>query len=234
MYDRFSDGARKAMQAANLEAMRFQHKYIGTEHILLGIVQHDSGIGAVVLKSLGVDLRRTRAEVEILSPSAVEAPSIAPVVRAKKVIEYSIKEANDLRHSYIGTGHLLLGLLREREGMAAQTLMRLGLDLDAVREEVLKALKDDNCSEISDSPIVAEIPGTIPSAAGDNPLVVQLVRTLDEFSRQKEWCVAKQQFEEAAVLRDQCDIVRGSLRQIVDLLKRNPNLGKTQEGDPPP
>ena len=143
MYERFTDRARKVMQLANQEAQRFNHEYIGTEHILLGLVKEGSGVAANVLKNLDVDLRKIRLEVEKIvqsGPDLVTIGKLPQTPRAKKVIEYAMEEARNLNHNYVGTEHLLLGLLREQEGVAAQVLMNLGLKLEDVREEVLNLL----------------------------------------------------------------------------------------------
>ena len=143
MFERFTDRARKVMALANQEAQRFNHEYIGTEHILLGLVKEGSGVGANVLKNLSVDLRKVRLEVEKLvhsGPDMVTMGKLPQTPRAKKVIEYAIEEARSLNHNYVGTEHLLLGLLREHDGVAAQVLMNLGLKLEEVREEVLNLL----------------------------------------------------------------------------------------------
>jgi len=143
MYERFTDRARKVMQLANQEAQRFNHEYIGTEHVLLGLIKEGSGVAANVLKNLDVDLRKIRLEVEKLvqsGPDMVTMGKLPQTPRAKKVIEYSMEEARNLNHNYVGTEHILLGLLREQEGVAAQVLMNLGLRLEDVREEVLNLL----------------------------------------------------------------------------------------------
>ncbi|MEQ8209624.1 MAG: ATP-dependent Clp protease ATP-binding subunit [Lacipirellulaceae bacterium] len=143
MYERFTDRARKVMQLANQEAQRFNHEYIGTEHVLLGLIKEGSGVAANVLKNLDVDLRKIRLEVEKLvqsGPDMVTMGKLPQTPRAKKVIEYSMEEARHLNHNYVGTEHILLGLLREQEGVAAQVLMNLGLKLEDVREEVLNLL----------------------------------------------------------------------------------------------
>src|ERR1700676_3543128 len=143
MFERFTDRARKVMALANQEAQRFNHEYIGTEHILLGLVKEGSGVGANVLKNLDVDLRKVRLEVEKLvksGPDMVTMGKLPQTPRAKKVIEYAIEEARNLNHNYVGTENLLLGLVREQEGVAAQVLMNLGLKLEDVREEVLNLL----------------------------------------------------------------------------------------------
>ncbi|HMO87323.1 MAG TPA: Clp protease N-terminal domain-containing protein, partial [Lacipirellulaceae bacterium] len=131
------------MQLANQEAQRFNHEYIGTEHVLLGLIKEGSGVAANVLKNLDVDLRKIRLEVEKLvqsGPDMVTMGKLPQTPRAKKVIEYSMEEARHLNHNYVGTEHILLGLLREQEGVAAQVLMNLGLKLEEVREEVLNLL----------------------------------------------------------------------------------------------
>jgi len=143
MFERFTDRARKVMALANQEAQRFNHEYIGTEHILLGLVKEGSGVGANVLKNLDVDIKKLRLEVEKLvksGPDMVTMGKLPHTPRAKKVIEYAIEEARSLNHNYIGTEHLLLGLLRETEGVAAQVLMNMGLKLEDVRQEVLNLL----------------------------------------------------------------------------------------------
>jgi len=131
------------MALANQEAQRFNQDYIGTEHILLGLVKEGSGVGATVLKNLDVDIKKLRFEVEKLvksGPDMVTMGKLPQTPRAKKVIEYAIEEARSLNHNYVGTEHILLGLLRESEGIAAQVLMNLGLKLEDVRQEVLNLL----------------------------------------------------------------------------------------------
>src|SRR3954452_20130826 len=145
MYERFTDRARKVMQLANQEAQRFNHEYVGTEHVLLGLVSEGAGVAANVLKNLNVDLRKVRSEVEKMAQHGPDLEDrltgrLPQTPYAKKAIEYAIEEARALNHNYVGTEHLLLGLLREEEGVAAQVLMNLGLKLEDVREEVLNLL----------------------------------------------------------------------------------------------
>lgn len=166
MFERFTDRARKVMALANQEAQRFNHEYIGTEHILLGLVKEGSGVGANVLKNLDVDLRKVRLEVEKLvraGPEMVTMGKLPQTPRAKKVIEYAIEEARNLNHNYVGTEHLLLGLLREHDGVAAQVLMNLGLKLEEVREEVLNLL---GAGADTDAESVGAEPGAGPSGEG--------------------------------------------------------------------
>ena len=152
MFERFTDRARKVMALANQEAQRFNHEYIGTEHILLGLVKEGSGVVANVLKNLDVDIKKLRLEIEKLvksGPDMVTMGKLPQTPRAKKVIEYAIEEARSLNHNYVGTEHILLGLLRETEGIAAQVMMNLGLKLEDVRQEVLNLLGagvDENAS----------------------------------------------------------------------------------------
>jgi len=155
MFERLTDRARKVMALANQEAQRFNHEYIGTEHILLGLVKEGSGVGANVLKNLDIDLRKVRLEVEKLvksGPEMVTMGKLPQTPRAKKVVEYAIEEARNLNHNYVGTEHLLLGLLREHDGVAAQVLMNLGLKLEEVREEVLNLLGAGADQEREESP----------------------------------------------------------------------------------
>ncbi len=143
MFERFTDRARKVMALANQEAQRFNHDNIGTEHLLLGLVKEGSGVGATVLKNLDVDIKKLRLEVEKYvksGPDMVTMGKLPQTPRAKKVIEYAIEEARALNHNYVGTEHILLGLLREHEGIAAQVLMGLGLKLEDLRQEVLSLL----------------------------------------------------------------------------------------------
>ncbi|MHC5087499.1 MAG: ATP-dependent Clp protease ATP-binding subunit, partial [Planctomycetota bacterium] len=131
------------MALANQEAQRFNHEYIGTEHILLGLVKEGNGVGANVLRNLDVDVKKLRLEIEKLvksGPDMVTMGKLPQTPRAKKVIEFAIEEARSLNHNYVGTEHILLGLLRESEGVAAQVLMNLGLKLEDVRQEVLNLL----------------------------------------------------------------------------------------------
>ena len=176
MYERFTDRARKVMALANQEAQRLNHEYIGTEHILLGLVKEGSGVGANVLKNLEVDLRKVRLEVEKLvkaGPEMVTMGKLPHTPRAKKVIEYAIEEARNLNHNYVGTEHLLLGLLREHDGVAAQVLMNLSLKLEEVREEVLNLLGAGNeqAGEAGNGPSVggSEIPGAGPQSGASAP-----------------------------------------------------------------
>src|SRR5262249_36373205 len=134
MYERFTDRARRVMQLANQEAIRLKHEYIGTEHILLGLIKESTGLAGQVLRSINLDLHRLRCEIErMVESEPPDTQDLSNYPRAKKVIEYAIEEARSIGHHYVGTEHLLLGLLRERDGMASRVLSNLGVDLSMIR-----------------------------------------------------------------------------------------------------
>ena len=143
MFNRFTERARKVILLAKEEAKRFNHDYIGTEHILLGLIREGEGVAAVVLQKMGLNLQQIRMEIEKIvkpGPPMVVSGDIPFTPTAKKVIELSSEEARALGHNYIGTEHILLGLIREGEGVASQVLVNLGLDLNKVREEIAELL----------------------------------------------------------------------------------------------
>jgi len=143
MFNRFTERARKVIILAKEEARRFNHDYIGTEHILLGLIREGEGVAAAVLQKMGVSLENIRLEIEKLvqpGPTTQIIGDIPFTPRAKKALELAAEEARSLGHNYIGTEHLLLGLIREGEGVASQVLLNLGLDLNSVRNEVMELL----------------------------------------------------------------------------------------------
>ncbi len=143
MFNRFTERARKVIVYAKEEARRFNHDYIGTEHLLLGLVREGEGVAAAVLQKLGLDLETIRIEVEKLvqpGPQTQVLGDIPFTPRSKKALELSAEEARALGHNYIGTEHLLLGLVKEGEGMAYRVLLNLGLDLGKLRNEVMELL----------------------------------------------------------------------------------------------
>jgi hypothetical protein len=142
MFERFTDRARRVVVLAQEEARMLNHNYIGTEHILLGLIHEGEGVAAKALESLGISLEAVRQQVEEIIGQGQQAPSghIPFTPRAKKVLELSLREALQLGHNYIGTEHILLGLIREGEGVAAQVLVRLGADLNRVRQQVIQLL----------------------------------------------------------------------------------------------
>jgi ATP-dependent Clp protease ATP-binding subunit ClpA len=142
MFERFTDRARRVVVLAQEEARMLDHNYIGTEHLLLGLIHEAGGVAAKALESLGVSLEAVRYEVtEIIGHGEAARTGHIPFTpRAKKVLELSLREALQLGHNYIGTEHILLGLIREGEGVAAQVLKRLGADLEGVRHKVVALL----------------------------------------------------------------------------------------------
>lgn len=142
-FNKFTGRARKVLTLAQEEAQRFQHNYIGTEHLLLGLVREGEGVAAKVLTNLGVQLDDVRRAVEFIigRGDKVVTDEIGLTPRAKKVIELAVDEATLLKHQYIGTEHILLGLVREGEGIAAGVLVSMGVKLEQVRAETLKVLQ---------------------------------------------------------------------------------------------
>ena len=146
MYERFTDRARKVIQLANQEANRLNHSTVGTEHLLLGLVKEGSGVASNVLKNQDIDLGKIRREVEKLVPPGNQMLTMGRLPqtpRARKTLEYAMEEARNLGSTYVGTEHILLGLLREQEGIAAQVLMNLGVQLNDIRDEILNLIGND-------------------------------------------------------------------------------------------
>src|SRR6266513_2716404 len=145
-FDKFTERARKVLSLAQEEAQRFQHNYIGTEHLLLGLVREGEGVAAKVLSNLGVELNKVRSAVEFIigRGDRIVLGEIGLTPRAKKVIELAVDEARRLNHHYIGTEHLLLGLVREGEGIAAGVLESLGVNLEKVRTQTIQVLSQSS------------------------------------------------------------------------------------------
>lgn len=202
MYEIYTQEARKVMASANQEAMRFNQQYIGTEHILLGLLKEASGIAAAVLKNLDIDLRKVRLELEQViqsGPQLLATGKLPATPRAKKVIEYAREEARGLTHNYVGTEHLLLGLMREQESIAAQVLWNNGLRIDTVRDEIVNLLGAGMRRRPTSSRPAVEIqdlPGELQQAAAE--LDAEIKRLILE----KEAAAAEQEFDKAAGLRD--------------------------------
>src|SRR2546425_992502 len=178
MFERFTDRARRVVVLAQEEARMLNHNYIGTEHILLGLIHEGEGVAAKALESLGISLEAVRQQVEEIIGQGQQAPSghIPFTPRAKKVLELSLREALQLGHNYIGTEHILLGLIREGEGVAAQVLVKLGADLNKVRQQVIQLLNGYQSKEPA---------GTAPEGAPSTSLVLdQLGRNLTQSARE--------------------------------------------------
>jgi ATP-dependent Clp protease ATP-binding subunit ClpA len=211
MYERFTDRARKVMQMSNMEAHRLQHEYIGTEHILLGLIAEGAGVAARVFRNLGVDLEKVRREVEkivMAGPDMLTIGKLPLTPRAKRVIEFANEEARFLEHNYIGTEHLLLGSLREVEGVGAQVLMNIGLRLSDVRDEVLNLV--GNSTEMTNLPqeqlrpepdIILEFEVQhLPAFA--LAIVNEFDRQIEMLQHEKNKAVDKEDWEQAAQLRN--------------------------------
>src|SRR5690349_23091022 len=173
MFERFTDRARRVVVLAQEEARMLNHNYIGTEHILLGLIHEGEGVAAKALESLGISLEAVRQQVEEIIGQGQQAPSghIPFTPRAKKVLELSLREALQLGHNYIGTEHILLGLIREGEGVAAQVLVKLGADLNRVRQQVIQLLSGFQGKE-------TQAAGTAPESGSPSSSLV-----LDQFGR---------------------------------------------------
>jgi ATP-dependent Clp protease ATP-binding subunit ClpA len=212
MFERFTDRARRVVVLAQEEARLLNHNYIGTEHLLLGLAHEGQGVAAKALELLGIRLEAVRSQVEEVIGQGQRPPGghIPFTPRAKKVLELSLYEAKQLGHNYIGTEHLLLGLIREGEGVAAQVLVRLGADLARVRQQVTQLLSGH---------------ADVPEAAEQAPPGARLVRMrvpddlreladqLAQVRRQKEAAIDAEDFERAAGLRDQERQLLGRLAQ---------------------
>ncbi|MBX3284445.1 MAG: AAA family ATPase, partial [Actinobacteria bacterium] len=183
MFERFTDRARRVVVLAQEEARLLNHNYIGTEHILLGLIHEGEGVAAKALESLGISLEGVRSQVEEIIGQGGSSPSghIPFTPRAKKVLELSLREALQLGHNYIGTEHILLGLIREGEGVAAQVLVKLGADLSRVRQQVIQLLSGYSGSGSPGSASSGEKAGATSGGTGGETPSGSLV--LDQFGR---------------------------------------------------
>jgi ATP-dependent Clp protease ATP-binding subunit ClpC len=174
MFERFTERARRVVVLAQEEARMLNHNYIGTEHILLGLIHEEGGVAARVIQAAGITLVAARAEVETIIGRGVDPPSghIPFTPRAKKVLELSLREALELKKSYIGTEHLLLGLLREGHGIGAQLLERLGPTAAALRQQVIEEARITPPDPIQDDLAAAETGGwSWPAAVTRGPMI---------------------------------------------------------------
>jgi ATP-dependent Clp protease ATP-binding subunit ClpA len=198
MFERFTDRARRVVVLAQEEARLLNHNYIGTEHILLGLIHEGEGVAAKALESLGISLEAVRTQVVEIIGEGQSAPTghIPFTPRAKKVLELSLREALQLGHNYIGTEHILLGLIREGEGVAAQVLLKLGAHLQRGRERVLRMLAAEP-SAPDDAP---GPPGAPPGS--DRPELRYYDTQIASVRRAKEVAIDAQDYGTAEALRD--------------------------------
>jgi ATP-dependent Clp protease ATP-binding subunit ClpC len=224
MFERFTDRARRVVVLAQEEARMLNHNYIGTEHLLLGLIHEGEGVAARALEAMGISLEVVRQQVEEIIGQGQQAPSghIPFTPRAKKVLELSLREATQLGHEYIGTEHVLLGLVREGDGVAAQVLVKLGADLNRVRQQVIELLhghagrsaagearpvqkrerarpSDDVLARLES---LDERLSAIERWVGMRPGPHDLDQELARVRREKETAIDAQDFRAAAVLRD--------------------------------
>jgi ATP-dependent Clp protease ATP-binding subunit ClpC len=219
MFERFTDRARRVVVLAQEEARMLNHNYIGTEHILLGLIREGEGVAAKALESLGISLEAVRQQVEEIIGQGQQAPSghIPFTPRAKKVLELSLREALQLGHNYIGTEHILLGLIREGEGVAAQVLVKLGADLSRVRQQVVELLHGYQSEPSSArgqvrarlSRLQARLDAVETRLAvteqrvGTGPDTGDLDEQIDRVRGERHAAADAQEYERAASLRDQ-------------------------------
>ncbi len=224
MFERFSDRARRVVVLAQEEARMLNHNYIGTEHLLLGLMHEGEGVAAKALESLGISLDAVRQRVEVIIGQGQQAPSghIPFTPRAKKVLELADREARALGHNYIDTEHILLGLIREGDGVAAQVLVKLGADLNRVRQQVIRLLHGYQGPEVIGAgsrrgkrararlldDALARVDAldrrlaAIERWVGLRPDLDDLAQEIAQVRREKEAAIVRQDFEAAAALRD--------------------------------
>ncbi len=197
MFERFTDQARRVVVLAQEEARRLDHNYIGTEHILLGLIREGDGIAAKTLESLEISLDAVRQKVEDIIGHGKKTPSghIPFTPRSKKVLELSLRESLELRHDYIGTEHVLLGLIREGEGVAARVLRDLGAQLTAVRERVLELMRE--------SPPESSPPSSPIHRAGTLVQLGEILQRLDALANRMEDVVDRLNAIERHIRRDE-------------------------------
>jgi ATP-dependent Clp protease ATP-binding subunit ClpC len=262
MFGRFTDEARRVLALAQEEARTLNHNRIGTEHLLLGLVQEREGTAAEALESLGISLDAVRQQVEKITGQVRDAPALSHneyTYRAKKALDLSLREALQLGHHHIGTEHILLGLVREGEGPAAQVLVELGADLSEVRQQVLRLLDDPQdeqgsqaaprpgqagagqSAESAQSRVLAEILSRIEAMdsrlsaveqqMGAGPDVGDLDQQIAQARRDKEAAAGAEDFEQAAALRDrERQLLADKASRQKDWAAAHPDLPSLAEG----
>jgi hypothetical protein len=243
MFERFTDRARRVVVLAQEEARMLDHNYIGTEHLLLGLIHEGEGVAAKALEAIGISLDAVRQQVEEIIGRGQQAPSghIPFTPRAKRVLELSLRESGQLGHNYIGTEHILLGLVREGEGVAAQVLVKLGAELNRVRQTVIQLL-DGRGAEARPKPrsmrggVIEDVLARLDSMdgrltaierwVGMGPDVRDLDQEIAQLRRDKEAAIESQDFEAAAGIRD------AEVRLLADKTGREKNWVGDTEGRP--
>ena len=205
LFERFTERARQVVVLAQDEARALKHNYIGTEHILLGLLREEEGLAARVLESLDITVEEVRAQIARIVGQGDEVTTgqIPFTPRAKKVLELALREALALGHNYIGTEHLLLGLMRENEGVAARILLDFDADAEKIRNEVIRMLSGPGrlWEEYAPDPSsLGEIPESYSPASP--PIAAEVGQEIERVRREKEEAIEAQEFAEAARLRD--------------------------------
>lgn len=212
MFDRFTDRARKIMAIADQQARQWHHEYIGTEHILFALAKEGSGVGANVLMNLGVDLSRVRVELEkLVKPGSGAVATHLPLTpSAGKVLEYAREEARVLGHNYVGSEHLLLGMLRNDETVACQVLQNLGMRLEDVREELISLLGDGTAQRREARPLRAKPPSALLEIEEleNIPVTTRLRFAIEYISSAQDAAVRESNYEVASELRDVVEVLR--------------------------
>jgi len=220
MFERFTDRARRVVVLAQEEARMLNHNYIGTEHILLGLIHEGEGVAAKALESLGISLEAVRSQVEEIIGQGQAAPTghIPFTPRAKKVLELSLREALQLGHNYIGTEHILLGLIREGEGVAAQVLQKLGADLNRVRQQVIQLLSGYPAPrEIPWRPVELAISAAQEEAEENDETEVASEHLLLALLRDKESLAAR--------MLGEFGVTEGRVRRLLEDIRSGRTLG---------
>lgn len=218
MFERFSDRSRKVMAYANRAAQRLRHEYIGTEDVLMGMLEEGSGVGANLLQNLGVDLQKLRQEVANAADVGTATSTIGKLpqtAETKTVMEHAIMEARGLNHNYVGTEHLLLGLLCVRDGLAAKCLGRLNVTFERAKEELRNYLGTDTRGAAEDDPI----PDELIQRFKTNPLVDHYRTLLNALRDAKEAQIKARRYGRLALFRDQEYNVRNQFRRLLQMLE---------------
>jgi ATP-dependent Clp protease ATP-binding subunit ClpC len=223
VFERFSERARQVVVLAQDEARALKHNYIGTEHILLGLLREEEGLASRVLESFDITVEEVRVQVALIIGEGDEVTTgqIPFTPRAKKVLELALREALKLGHNYIGTEHILLGLVRVDEGVAARILLDFGADAEKIRNEIIRRLsgpgRRQQEPDVPPGPFVVESP----------PLSPEVGEEIDRVRQEKEEALEKQEFERAAMLR-------ARERRLVDAARQLARAWKEEPNPPPP
>jgi hypothetical protein len=210
MRERFTEAAKAVVQAANREAMRLQHEYIGPQHLLSALIEERDGVACQAFGSLGVDPAQIRKALDNWNSAA---PTKSAIPRLKKTIEYAIEEARKLHHNYVSTEHLLLGLLRDREASAADLLVQLGINIEALRSAIIERIPPGTPADI----VRRE---ALELRLQNHPSVQELKKQIETLQSQIEEAIGKRDFRAAASCRDQRYAVEGKLEELYATFER--------------